>query len=76
MKSLGLSEEEIPKFADATYWLSYFPPYCKTDLQKMGISVDWRRSFITTDVNKYYDSFVRWQFETLRERNKVQFGKR
>jgi leucyl-tRNA synthetase len=23
------------------------------------------RSFITTDVNPYYDSFVRWQFEVL-----------
>lgn len=23
------------------------------------------RSFITTDVNPYYDSFVRWQFELL-----------
>jgi len=42
----------------------------------MGVAVDWRRSFITTDVNPYYDSFVRWQFETLREKKKVAFGKR
>jgi hypothetical protein len=28
--------------------------------------VDWRRSFITTDHNSFYDSFVRWQFNTLR----------
>uniref|UniRef100_A0A8W4FBF5 leucine--tRNA ligase n=1 Tax=Sus scrofa TaxID=9823 RepID=A0A8W4FBF5_PIG len=41
----------------------------------MPIKVDWRRSFITTDVNPYYDSFVRWQFLTLRERNKIKFGK-
>ncbi len=32
----------------------------------MGCGVDWRRSFITTDVNPYYDSFIRWQFEVLR----------
>lgn len=38
--------------------------------------VDWRRSFVTTDVNPYYDSFVRWQFLTLKERNKIKFGKR
>ena len=38
--------------------------------------VDWRRSFITTDVNPYYDSFVRWQFDTLKERGKIKFGKR
>ena len=38
--------------------------------------MDWRRSFITTDDNPYYDSFVRWQFNTLRARDKLQFGKR
>lgn len=38
--------------------------------------VDWRRSFITTDVNPFYDSFVRWQFVTLKERKKIKFGKR
>ena len=32
----------------------------------MGCGVDWRRSFITTDVNPYYDSFIRWQFGVLR----------
>jgi len=54
MKSMGISESEIPKFADATFWLHYFPPHCKSDLTKLGLSVDWRRSFITTDVNPYY----------------------
>lgn len=38
--------------------------------------VDWRRTFITTDVNPFYDSFVRWQFLKLKERNKIKFGKR
>ena len=32
----------------------------------MGCGVDWRRSFITTDVNPYYDSFIQWQFGVLR----------
>lgn len=27
--------------------------------------MDWRRSFITTDMNPFYDSFTRWQFWTL-----------
>ena len=38
--------------------------------------VDWRRSFITTDANPYFDSFVRWHFYTLKERRRVKFGKR
>ncbi|XP_060491814.1 leucine--tRNA ligase, cytoplasmic [Panthera onca] len=76
MKSLGLSDEEIVKFSEAEHWLDYFPPLAIEDLKRMGLKVDWRRSFITTDVNPYYDSFVRWQYLTLRERSKIKFGKR
>ncbi|XP_051019877.1 leucine--tRNA ligase, cytoplasmic [Acomys russatus] len=76
MKSLGLSDEDIVKFSQAEHWLDFFPPLAVQDLKKIGLKVDWRRSFITTDVNPYYDSFVRWQFLTLRERNKIKFGKR
>ncbi|XP_054718964.1 leucine--tRNA ligase, cytoplasmic-like [Uloborus diversus] len=76
MESLGLSNEEIKKFADADHWLQYFPPHTVKDLKAMGIKVDWRRTFLTTDRNPYYDSFVRWQFLRLKERGKIQFGKR
>ncbi|XP_075065776.1 leucine--tRNA ligase, cytoplasmic [Mixophyes fleayi] len=76
MKSLGLSDEEIVSFSEAEHWLGYFPPMAIEDLKSMGLKVDWRRSFITTDVNPYYDSFVKWQFLTLRERSKIKFGKR
>ncbi|GAB6023880.1 Leucine--tRNA ligase, cytoplasmic [Chamberlinius hualienensis] len=76
MQSLGLNDDEIKHFADAHFWLKYFPPLAIQDLQSFGAKVDWRRSFITTDANLYYDSFVRWQFMRLKERNKVKFGKR
>jgi leucyl-tRNA synthetase len=42
----------------------------------MGARIDWRRSFITTDVNPYYDSFVRWQMNKLKALDKVKFGER
>uniref|UniRef100_A0A8C1PJY9 Leucine--tRNA ligase, cytoplasmic n=1 Tax=Cyprinus carpio TaxID=7962 RepID=A0A8C1PJY9_CYPCA len=76
MKSLGLRDDEIVKFAEAEHWLEYFPPLAVEDLKKMGLKADWRRSFITTDVNPFYDSFVRWQYITLKERKKIKFGKR
>lgn len=38
--------------------------------------IDWRRSFITTDANPYFDSFVRWQFNHLKARGKIMYGKR
>ena len=33
MKSLGLEDEEIKKFADVNYWLQYFPPKTEMDLR-------------------------------------------
>ena len=51
---------------DATHWLRYFPPMGKHDLVAFGTGVDWRRSFITTSVNGYYDSFISWQFRQLK----------
>ena len=76
LKEMGIADEELPKFIDPAYWLSYFPPRAIEDLKSLGVAADWRRSFITTDVNPYYDSFVRWQFETLRREDKIHFGKK
>ena len=60
MESIGVPRAEIKKFADPQYWLHYFPPIAKADNLALGTRIDWRRSFITTDTNPYYDSFVRW----------------
>lgn len=68
--------EEIPEFVDPIKWLEYFPPYGATDLQSFGCAVDWRRSFVTTSYNQFYDAFIRWQFNKLREGNRIKFGKR
>lgn len=76
MRSIGIDDDEIKLFTDEDYWLKYFPPHCQADLKRVGLHVDWRRSFITTDRNPYYDSFVRWQFIRLKERGKIKFGKR
>ncbi|KAI6243080.1 Leucyl-tRNA synthetase [Aphelenchoides fujianensis] len=76
MKSLGLEDAEIPKFANENYWLDYFPDWCIKDLQSMGLKADFRRSFMTTERNLYFDSFVRWQFRKLKALNLIDFGKR
>ncbi|KAI8819678.1 uncharacterized protein EV422DRAFT_533886 [Fimicolochytrium jonesii] len=78
MRSMGLPNEEIKKFADPMHWLYYFPPGAIEDLKAIGLSVDWRRSFLTTEVNPYFDAFVRWQFNKLRTtaEPKVKFGER
>ena len=76
MKSLGLTDPEIKEFVNPNHWLDYFPPRGISDLKQFGLMADWRRSFITTDRNAYYDSFVRWQFRKLKASNRIAFGKR
>ena len=76
MLAIGIPVEEIHRFADPQYWLEYFPPLWKRDLTDLGCRVDWRRSMVTTDANPYYDSFVRWQMNRLKEMGKIRFGKR
>lgn len=78
MLSLGIPIEEIHNFSDPIHWLYYFPPRAIADLKDFGVKVDWRRSFITTDINPYYDSFIRWQFNRLKnhETPKIKFGER
>lgn len=76
MMQLGLSKEEVVKFADSDYWLKFFPPLVERDVSNFGGRVDWRRSFVTTDANLYYDAFVRWQVNRLKELGKIKFGER
>ncbi|XP_025412674.1 leucine--tRNA ligase, cytoplasmic isoform X2 [Sipha flava] len=77
MKSLGFEDDEqIRSFEDPLTWLNYFPPLAVKDLKSIGIHVDWRRTFITTNENPFFDSFVRWQFLRLRDNNKIKYGKR
>ena len=69
-------KDEIASFADPLKWLSYFPPFGASDLKAFGCAIDWRRSFITTSANPFYDAFVRWQFNRLKEGGRIKFGKR
>ena len=61
---------------DPEHWLKFFPPQGKKDLIDFGISTDWRRSFITTSSNPYYDSFIQWQLNSLKASDKIHYGKK
>ncbi|XP_057990057.1 leucine--tRNA ligase, cytoplasmic isoform X1 [Hevea brasiliensis] len=71
MRSYGLSDSEISKFQDPYEWLRFFPPLAMEDLKAFGLGCDWRRSFVTTEVNPYFDSFVQWQMRKLRSMGKI-----
>uniref|UniRef100_A0A1J3IX15 leucine--tRNA ligase n=2 Tax=Noccaea caerulescens TaxID=107243 RepID=A0A1J3IX15_NOCCA len=71
MRSFGLTDSEITKFQDPYEWLHYFPPLAVEDLRAYGLGCDWRRSFVTTDVNPFFDAFVRWQMRKLKSMGKI-----
>ncbi len=75
MGDMGFSEEEIKKFSNPQYWLDYFPKEWKKDFMEAGMSIDFRREFITTNANPSYDKFVQWQFRKLKELGYILQGK-
>ncbi|OAL56456.1 leucyl-tRNA synthetase [Pyrenochaeta sp. DS3sAY3a] len=76
MLAQGIALEDIHKFADPYHWIEYFPPLAKRDLTNFGARIDWRRQFVTTDANPYYDSFIAWQMRKLLDLKKIIFAKR
>ena len=73
---MGLSQDSIPQFIDPVFWTKYFPPIGRESIKRFGVHVDHSRSFVTTDINPYYDSFIRWQFNVLKEKGFIKFGYR
>ncbi|OWM65697.1 hypothetical protein CDL15_Pgr017194 [Punica granatum] len=71
MRSVGLSDSDISRLQNPRNWLTFFPPLAMDDLKAFGLGCDWRRSFITTDANPFYDSFVRWQMRKLKSMGKI-----
>eukprot|EP01091_Cochliopodium_minus_P016972 TRINITY_DN6527_c0_g1_i2.p1 TRINITY_DN6527_c0_g1~~TRINITY_DN6527_c0_g1_i2.p1 ORF type:complete len:1070 (-),score=405.94 TRINITY_DN6527_c0_g1_i2:34-3243(-) len=76
MLSMDVPENEIQEFVNTDKWITYFPKWATVDLKSIGACIDWRRTFITTDKNPFFDQFVRWHLTTLKNRGKVLFGKR
>ncbi len=74
LKLMGFTEEQIPAFKEPLHWIKTFTKEAEKDLAHYGTSIDWRRSFITTDLNPRYDKFIKWQFNTLKKKGLVAKG--
>lgn len=75
LKDQGIPDEEIARFADPVHWVRYFPPKWREDTMRLGMALDWRREFITTDLNPHYDAFIQWQFRQLHAQGRVAKGR-
>jgi leucyl-tRNA synthetase len=70
----GILEEDIDAFDDPEHWIDYFPRQWRNDADDLGLMIDWRRDFHTTDLNPFYDAFIRWQFRHLKDQGLVRRG--
>jgi leucyl-tRNA synthetase len=75
LRDNGIADEDIPKFTEPEHWVSYFPEKYREDWERLGLSIDWRREFITTSLNPRYDVFIRWQLSVLKDKGYVKKGK-
>ncbi|MFX0206065.1 MAG: class I tRNA ligase family protein, partial [Candidatus Hodarchaeota archaeon] len=74
LSAFGVKEEEFKLFEDPYHIVRYFVDLWKRDLKRMGMSIDWRRSFVTTTLTPTYSAFITWQYLTLRELGYVTKG--
>lgn len=73
---MGVPLNDMPKFVNPEHWVYYFSKRAEEDLKSFGVSADFSRKFITTKLNPYYDSFVKWQFHILEKKGILKFGKK
>ena len=74
LKSMGIAEEEIPRFSNPEYWVRFFCKEWRRDFERYGLSIDWRREFHTTYLNPPYNKFIQWQYKKLLEKGLIVKG--
>jgi len=74
-KLFGASDEDIKNFVEkgaeftARYWMNRWIDI----LKRCGMSIDWRRTFITA-ITPHYNKFIEWQYNVLRKKEYVVQG--
>jgi len=58
-----VSYEDIESFRNPERIVEYFSEKIRDNFEDIGLSIDWRRSFMTKD--KPYTKFIEWQFSKL-----------
>ena len=71
----GVPEELLDKFTDPVFVTRYYTEENRETVKAMGLSIDWRREFHTTDLHPYYSKFIEWQYITLKNKGYVTKGR-
>jgi leucyl-tRNA synthetase len=69
----GVPEDELTDLETPMGYARYFiENHYKQNMKALGLSIDWRREFTTND--ERYSKFITWQYETLKERGRLEKG--
>ena len=75
LKLAGASDTDIQRFAhDPKYIAEFWMKRWIKDFKNAGLSIDWRRTFVTTTMTPTYSRFIEWQYNTLRKKGYVIQG--
>jgi leucyl-tRNA synthetase len=67
-----VSPEELDQFTDPMVIVRHFSQEYERVMRRLGLSIDWRRKFITVD--PHYSKFIEWQYQHLGEKGYVVKG--
>ncbi len=73
LKLFHIPDSEIAKMTDPVYITSYFSKVGKESFEISGLSIDFRRAFISTE--PFFSKFVEWQFGILNSKHLLVQGK-
>lgn len=68
----GIDEKDLTKFKDPKYIARYWEKRIEEDVKALGVSIDWRRSFMTID--PIFNRFISWQYRLLKKRGYLYQG--
>jgi leucyl-tRNA synthetase len=68
----GVPQEVLDTFTDPMVIVRYFAGEYERIMRSLGLSIDWRRRFITVDPQ--YSKFIEWQYRNLHAQGHVVKG--
>lgn len=74
LKMSGVPDAAIKKFEDPYYIVKYFAGKAEETFRSLGLAVDWRRKFTTTQLYPVFSKFVEWQYTHLKQDGYVVKG--
>ena len=75
MKTFGATDAEIERMkSDPQFIVAFWRERWIRDLKLGGLSIDWSRTFTTTEITPAFSRFVEWQYRTLYALGRIKQG--